>query len=254
MNHPSDLDMALIQQAARAIKAAERAIAFTGAGISVESGVPPFRGPEGLWSKYDPKLLEIDYALAHPKRSWEVIKEIFYDYFGEAEPNAAHKALSRMETEGDLAGVITQNIDYLHQQAGSETVIEFHGNSHYLICLECDERYEARPELLATLPPRCEVCGGLLKPDFVFFGEPIPLSAQMRAFAETQRADLWLVIGTTGEVMPACQLPREAKMNGATIVEINVRRSYFTPHVTDIFLQGKATEVAQALIDALYGG
>ncbi|NBD36124.1 MAG: RNA polymerase subunit sigma, partial [Chloroflexi bacterium] len=170
----------------------------------------------------------------------------------DAGPTPVHHAIRKLEDLGKLRAVITQNIDYLHQKAGSETVIEFHGNSHYLVCLECDERYEARPEMLATLPPRCEICGGLLKPDFVFFGEPIPLSAQTRAVAETLRADLWLVIGTTGTVMPACQLPREAKMNGATIVEINLRRSYFTPHITDIFLQGKATEVMQALIDALY--
>ncbi|MEA3396687.1 MAG: Sir2 family NAD-dependent protein deacetylase [Chloroflexota bacterium] len=112
-----NVDAALIQQAARKIKNARRTIAFTGAGISVESGIPPFRGPDGLWSRYDPQVLDLAYFQQHPVESWQVIKEIFYDFFGKAQPNPAHESLARLEEAEILHGVITQNIDNLHQAA-----------------------------------------------------------------------------------------------------------------------------------------
>ncbi len=242
-----------ISQAAEALRRAQRAVAFTGAGISVESGIPPFRGPEGLWSRYDPQVLDLDYFFAHPRASWEVIKEIFYDFFGKAKPNPAHFACARLEAAGVLAGVITQNIDNLHQEAGSRRVIEYHGTSRWLTCTQCGHKVEAQPELLAELPPRCPRCGGLLKPDFIFFGEPIPAEAQAAAWEETRRADVWVVVGTTGEVYPAALLPIAAKEHGATIIEINVRPSNYTHQITDIFLQGKASEMCQALADAVLG-
>ena len=241
-----------VERAAEALRRARRAIAFTGAGISVESGIPPFRGPEGIWSRYDPIVLDLHYFFAHPAEAWAVIKEIFYDHFGRARPNAAHHACARLEAEGLLAGVITQNIDGLHQAAGSRRVIEYHGTSRWLVCTTCGHRLEAHPELLAQLPPRCPRCGGLLKPDFVFFGEAIPEEAQRASLYETQHADLWLVIGTTGEIYPAALLPQMAKEHGATIVEINVRPSNYTATITDIFLQGRATAMCTALLEALF--
>ena len=243
-----------LQRAAWRIRTAARTVAFTGAGISVESGIPPFRGPNGLWSRYDPKVLDLDYFRRHPAESWQVIKEIFYDFFGEAHPNPAHTALAQMGREGWLHGIITQNIDNLHQEAGSRDVTEFHGTSRRLTCLDCGQHFGFQPDLLSRMPPACPACGGLLKPDFIFFGEGIPPKAYQRALEETRLADVWLVIGTTGEIMPASLLPIEAQRNGAFIIEVNVQPSNYTARITDIFLQGKASQMLTDLLQALRRG
>ena len=238
-------------EAARLIKNAGRVTGFTGAGISVESGIPPFRGEEGLWSKYDPGCLDINYFHAHPKEAWEVIKEIFYDFFDAAQPNAAHRGLALMEEKGLLQTVITQNIDNLHQEAGSREVYEFHGNSKYLVCLGCGHRYHVSEADLAQNPPSCIKCGGLLKPDFVFFGEAIPEEAHTRAIHEARVSDVFILIGTTGEVMPASFIPPLAKQNGAAIIELNIEPSNYTHQITDIFLQARATEAMTRLVEKL---
>lgn len=237
----------LLEEAAKQIKNAKRAIAFTGAGISVESGIPPFRGPEGLWSQYDPIVLDLSYFKQEPEASWKVVKEIFYDFFGKAKPNPAHIALAKLEKAGYLDNIITQNIDNLHQEAGSQNIIEFHGTSRRLICLSCYKTYNFKENLIASLPPACSSCNGLLKPDFIFFSENISTAAFQESITETKKADLWLIIGTTGEVMPASSLPTEAKNNGASIIEINVRKSNYTDYITDIFLEGKAGEILNNL-------
>jgi len=239
-----------ITSAARLLGAARHATVFSGAGISVESGIPPFRGPGGLWSRVDPGFIEIDYFLAHPAESWLKIKEIFYDFLGGAEPNAAHLGVAAMEKGGRVRAVITQNIDDLHQRAGSREVIEFHGNCRWLVCMECRRREALRPERLAALPPHCPACGGLLKPDFIFFGEGIPEKALQRSYQEASQADLFLLIGSSGEVQPACQIPPLARARGARLIEINLHESNFTP-IADVFLQGPATEVVSALVKEL---
>ena len=241
----------LIDEAAKILLNANYVTAFTGAGISVESGIPPFRGSTGLWSKYNPIVLDIDYFHNKPKDSWSVIKEIFYDFFGEAKPNAAHFALAELEKLGIVKSVITQNIDNLHQQAGSKEVYEFHGTSQNLICTNCYEKYSAKQINLSTLPPKCNKCETVLKPDFVFFGEQIPEPARSNSFREAEQADIFLLIGTTGEIMPASIIPKEAKQNGARIIEINVERTNFTKSITDIFLEGKATEVMTELLNKI---
>jgi NAD-dependent deacetylase len=233
--------------ASRLLRESRHAAVFTGAGISVESGIPPFRGPEGLWSRIDPGFIEIGYFRRQPQESWAKIKEIFYDFFGAAEPNAAHRGVAALERAGRVKAVITQNIDGLHQRAGSREVIEFHGNSRWLVCLECGRREAACAERLAQLPPHCSACGGLLKPDFIFFGEGIPVKALQRSYQEASRADLFLLIGSSGEVQPACQIPPLAKARGAKLIEINPRESLFTP-IADVFLQGKATEMVGSLV------
>lgn len=238
-------------EAAELIKKAGRVTGFTGAGISVESGIPPFRGEEGLWSKYDPGCLDINYFHAHPKEAWDVIREIFYDFFGTAQPNDAHKGLALMEEKQLLQTVITQNIDNLHQEAGSKEVYEFHGNSKYLLCLECGHRYHVSEVDLAQKPPLCSGCKGLLKPDFVFFGEAIPEEAHNRAIREARVSDVFILIGTTGEVMPASFIPPLAKQNGAAIIEMNIEPSNYTHQVTDIFLKARATEAMTRLVEAL---
>ncbi len=230
---------------------AGRVTAFTGAGISVESGIPPFRGVGGLWNKYDPVLLDINHFRMNPFESWKLIKEIFYDFFGEAVPNRAHLGLAEMEKMGLLDAIITQNIDNLHQAGGSRNIFEFHGNSRKLVCAGCGEKYSVDEINLNELPPECLSCGSLLKPDFIFFGEQIPEPARTSSFREADISDLFILIGTTGEVMPACAIPYIAKENGAGIIEINTNKSSYTESITDIFFQGKASEMTARLLEEL---
>ncbi len=231
---------------------AKHLVAFTGAGISVESGIPPFRGEGGIWSRYDPSVLDIEYFWSSPLESWKGITEIFYTHFLDARPNPAHYLLSRLEGEGMLKSVITQNIDNLHQEAGSQTVIEYHGNSRWLRCNRCGTRYALSDISLESLPPRCLNDQEILKPDFVFFGEGIPPDAASRSVQEVSVADLLLIIGTTGEVMPAGMLPSIAKSRGARVIEINPGNSVFTASITDLFLQGPAAEVCGQLESYLF--
>jgi NAD-dependent deacetylase len=240
-----------LNEASEVIKNATRTVAFTGAGISVESGIPPFRGDDGLWSKFDPVFLDIHYFHQYPEKSWKLIKEIFYDFFGKAKPNDAHYALAEMGEKGLLHSVITQNIDNLHHDAGSKIVYEFHGNSRQLICEKCHATYLAKNIDFLSLPPVCKNCGNELKPNFVFFGEPIPEPANTDSFNETRNADIFILIGTTGEIMPASLIPYEASNNGKKIIEINIEPSNFTHTITDIFLKGKATEIMQCLVELL---
>ena len=148
-----------------------------------------------------------------------------------------------MEKAGLLQSIITQNIDNLHQEAGSKTVHEFHGNSKKLKCLKCGKAYSANQIDFNTIPPKCENDGEILKPDFIFFGEGIPADAYSNSFADAEKADVCLIIGSTGEVMPASHVPRTAKQSGATIIEINPEESMFTNQVTDVYLKGKAGDV-----------
>jgi len=242
----------MIKKAAEIIKKGKRIVAFTGAGISVESGIPPFRGETGLWNKYDPVFLDIKYFLANPEHSWQVIKELFFDFFGTAEFNEAHKALAILEEEKYLRSIITQNIDNLHQAAGSSVVYEYHGTSKKLICMNCSSIFPSSEIDILSLPPLCKKCGkGLLKPDFVFFGEPIPEPAGSSSMNEAKNSDVFIIIGTSGEIMPASMIPYAAKNNNSKIIEINTNKSNFTSSITDIFLQGKATEVLSEILHTL---
>ncbi len=236
-----------IQKAAELIKASDKVVAFTGAGISVESGIPPFRGENGLWRKYDPMVLDINYFHSHPLESWKVIKEIFYDFFGKAKPNIAHLVLSKMEANNLLQAIITQNIDNLHFEAGNKTVYEFHGNSRDLVCTGCGKKFEATKVSLENLPPVCDNCGKVLKPDFIFFGEAIPEPARTLSFQAAESADTLIVIGTTGEIMPASLIPLQAKESGAKIIEINPGKSSYTDKITDVYINAAATQALSAL-------
>ncbi len=242
----------MINKVAEIIKASKYCIAFSGAGISVESGIPPFRGESGIWNRYDPHLLDLSYFYSQPARSWEAIREIFYDFFTEAKPNDAHLVLAELEKSGIVKAVITQNIDNLHHVAGSKRVFEFHGNSQKLKCLDCNSFYDAKDVDLKVIPPKCEKCGGLLKPDFIFFGEGIPSEAYQNSFDAAQKADVVIILGSTGEVMPACQVPVVAKQNGAIIIEINPDNSNFTNQITDFHIKMKAGEAMKAIMQAMY--
>ncbi|MBR4509044.1 MAG: NAD-dependent deacylase [Elusimicrobiaceae bacterium] len=222
------------------IKNAKCLTAFTGAGISVESGIPPFRGAGGLWEKYDPKYIEIEFFYSHPKESWAEMKKIFFNSMGVAKPNTAHKTLAKLEEMGFLKGIITQNIDNLHQKAGNKKVLEYHGTIDTLVCTKCSKKYKTKDTDLTPDLPSCS-CGGILKPDFVFYGEGINPQVYQESLALALKTDVMFVVGTSGEVMPACSLPMAAKQqNGAVIIEINTLPSAYTASLSDYYFEQKA--------------
>ncbi|HNQ66987.1 MAG TPA: NAD-dependent protein deacylase [Bacteroidales bacterium] len=231
-----------IRQAAQLIKTASFLTAFTGAGISKESGIPVFRGDDGVYSQYDHSLLEIRNYKTRTEESWRAVKAIFYDFFGTAKPNMAHKILAEWEKLGLLKYVITQNIDNLHQEGGSINVIEYHGTKDKFVCLNCGKNFRLKEMNLTEQPPHCSECNGLLKPDFVFFGEPIPEKAARFSYDVAKKSDVHLIIGTTGEVQPASYIPYYAKKAGAIVIEINPEKSKFTNTITDIYINMKAGE------------
>ena len=186
------------------------------------------------------------YFKENPKESWKLIKEIFYDFFGKAKPNTAHYIIAKWEQKGLVQSIITQNIDNLHQEAGSEKVIEFHGTSQTVTCIACGRQYDSS-RFLNMFPPSCPHCKGLLKPDFVFFNEPIPSDTLRKSKEAATKADLFILVGTTGEIMPASRLPYLAEEYNANLVEINIQPSKYTNTITDIFLKGKATRVLTEL-------
>ena len=235
-----------LQETATLIKHARAGVVFTGAGVSVESGIAPFTGNGGLWNKYDPKFIEINFFYNNPQQSWQEMKKIFFNDMHEAKPNKAHQVIARLETAGFVRGVITQNIDGLHQRAGSKNVQEFHGTIHTLSCVKCARKYDLENVDLDEVPPTC-LCGGILKPDFVFYGEGIPARAYEGSLELAQNADVMIIVGTAGQVMPACSLPFTAKEFGAKIIEVNPQPSAFTDQITDYYFPQKATEFFAAL-------
>jgi NAD-dependent deacetylase len=237
----------LLKKAAEQIQRSTYTMAFTGAGISVESGIPPFRGKNGLWNKYDPHVLDLDYFFEDPEGCWLTIREIFYDFFAESHPNAAHRILAEMEKKGMLQTIVTQNIDNLHYEAGSKSVWEFHGNSKQLKCLHCGKIIPVKSINLKELPPRCPEDHTVLKPDFTFFGEGIPPEAYEHAFIAAKKSEVCIIIGSTGEVVPASLVPLTAWEYGAKIIEINPEKSHFTNQITDIYLQGRAGAIMEKL-------
>ncbi len=239
-----------LKLAARKIRESRFTLAFTGAGISVESGIPPFRGADGLWNRYDPKVLEISYFYDHGAECWNYIREIFYTHFADARPNRAHDALAQLEHAGLLQAVVTQNIDNLHQLAGSRNVVEFHGCSARLVCPECHTCYPAGDFDLSAIPPLCTHEGQILKPDFVFFGEGIPDKAWNQAFEYADNAEVCLIIGSGGEVYPASLVPQKAAERGAFVIEINTEESGFT-NLSDLHIRGKAGEILPLLLKAI---
>jgi len=236
------------QSATEWILESKYTVLFTGAGISVESGIPPFRGENGLWSKYNPSFLLMSYFKNHPKESWELIYEIFYDFFNNANPNDAHYIIAELEKKGLINAIITQNIDNLHQKAGSKNIVEYHGTSRTLTCLNCTQKFNSNNLInKKKLPPHCPNCDGLLKPDFVFFSEPIPAEAQALSDKYASMAELFILVGTTGEIMPASLIPYLAREKGARIIEVNIEPTKYTQTIVEILLKGKATEVFMKL-------
>ena len=235
-----------IRDAAKLILKSKYPSAFTGAGISKESGIPTFRGEDGLWAKYDPDLFHISYFTANPAESWKLLKKLFFETFAESQPNEAHHVLARFEQRGLIKALITQNIDNLHFEAGSRNIAEYHGACRNLVCLKCGKIVRASDEILEKPLPTCG-CGGILKPDIVFFGEEIPDRAVNKAQDIVERTDIMIVVGTTGEIYPASYIPIDANSRGAKIIEVNTKPSRYTYVITDIFLEGKASTVLKDL-------
>jgi NAD-dependent deacetylase len=239
------------QELAGIMRRHPRIVALTGAGISVESGIPSFRGTGGLWDRFDPmEYAHINSFRRHPAKVWQLLTELDAT-ITRARPNPAHFALAALEARGFLTGIITQNVDNLHQAAGSNRVVEYHGNALRFICDTC-RGHHPRETLDLFHPPLYCLCGGLIRPDVVFFGEAIPPAAQAEAEALAQHCDLLLVIGTSGEVAPASYIPYTAKEFGALIVENNLEPTSLTRNLTDHFLPGPAGKLWPQVIKAMH--
>jgi NAD-dependent deacetylase len=224
------------------------AVALTGAGISVESGIPDFRSKEGLWTKYDPfEYGHIDAFRANPAKVWKLLLEM-QALAENARPNEAHLALGELERMGIIKVVITQNVDSLHQRGGSCNVVEFHGNFREMHCDNCNRPFVPDDISVRTIPPLCS-CGGPIRPDVVLFGEPIPRHAYARAFDAAGMCDLMLVVGTSATVAPASELPLVASRNGARILEINPQSSEMSVFLTELHIMEPATAALRNIME-----
>lgn len=244
---------ALIAETARRLAPVRRLVVLTGAGASKESGIPTFRdAQDGLWARYDPmELATREGFIRNPELVWR-----WYDYrFGmvaAAEPNAGHRAIVALERLIPQVTVITQNVDGLHRAAGSTDVVELHGNIGRYKCLDGGHEGFTRADFAGQteIPPRCPRCGGLLRPDVVWFGELLPPAALDRAYTESRRCNAMLVVGTSGSVQPAASLPFAAAARSALVVDVNPERDEIA-RVAEIFLQGPVGVVLPRLIAAI---
>jgi len=241
----------MISRAAGDIRSASHVVALTGAGLSVESGIPPFRGKGGLWEKIDPmEYAHIDAFIENPEKVWDVLIREMKTVVDAAKPNPGHLGLAELERLGFLKAIITQNVDGLHQAAGSSDVIEFHGNFAWQRCMTCDGRIRTREIDLSSLPPRC-ACGGVYRPDCVFFGELIPPQHLSRSRREAAGCDLMLVLGTSATVEPAATIPYLAKSAGAKIIEINPEPTPLTESICDYRIPMAAGFALPLIIEAI---
>ncbi len=241
----------LIKKAAKDLALAKNVVALTGAGISVESGIPPFRGKGGIWEKYDPmEFAHIDAFMKDPAKVWDVLIKEMKELVDTAKPNDGHLGLARLEEKGILKTVITQNVDGLHQKAGNTDVIEFHGNFAWQKCMTCDKRVETIRVNMSQMPPRC-VCGGILRPECIFFGEMIPLNHLQRSKEVASRCDIMLVVGTSAIVQPASFMPVISKQSGAKVIEINPEKTPLTQDTSDYLIMGEAGSVMKQIVEEL---
>lgn len=246
-----------MRQAAVLVVEADYVTGLTGAGISVESGIPPFRGPDGLWTKYgEPPMNGYQRFLADPKRAWEERlaptgpSKILQDTVRNAQPNPGHRALAELEEMGLLRYLITQNVDGLHRRAGSRNLAEIHGNSTLVRCLQCIARSPLEAVSLEQLPPACPQCGGMLKIDTVSFGEPIPRDVLEVCFEHSQHSDCMIVAGTSATVYPAAWFPMQIQERGGHLIEVNLYESELTP-LCSVSLRGKTGELLPRLVEAI---
>jgi len=246
--------MQTIERAARLIYEADKVVALTGAGISVESGIPDFRSPGGLWTRYDPFIYaSFEAFINDPANFWLMARELV-PMLENAGPNPAHLALKELEDLGKCAAVITQNIDNLHQRSGSSLVLELHGTYHSGHCLGCGEAFNIDDlkslSLEQTKVPYCTFCDGVVKPDVVFFGEPLDSGILGRSADLAAEADLMLVIGCSLEVYPAASLPHCTKNKSGKLIFFNVTPTPYDS-MADLICLGRAGETLPAVLAEL---
>ncbi|MFX1356681.1 MAG: NAD-dependent protein deacylase [Promethearchaeota archaeon] len=242
-------------KAVNIIKNSNYIVAFTGAGSSTESGISDFRSEGGLWSRFDPSIYaNYHYFLKDPTKFWEMHNELS-EILINAEPNPIHHAIAKLEQLGKLNAIITQNIDSLHQKAGSGSfnnipIYELHGSYEKLECLDCKREFHfSMVETKSVKYPVCE-CGGLIKPKVVLFGEPLPFGVLEGAMQECRNCDCFLMVGSSLLVSPANLMPLIAKQHGARVIFIN-RDKTMMDGIADVFLQGKGGDILMKLMDAV---
>jgi NAD-dependent deacetylase len=244
-----------IERLAQLIVESKKTVVFTGAGISTESGIPDFRSPGGIWSRYDPEDFTIQKFLssqAARKSIWKMSTES--GLLTEAEPNLAHYAIAKLYSLGKLDCVITQNIDNLHQKAGvpDDKVFELHGNMEWVVCLSCHRRFPM-PDVLQIIKggkevPDCPDCQGILKPDAVFFGEALPQETLQEAIRHSRNCDLFIVIGSTLVIYPAAYVPTYAAEAGAKLAIVNLTPTPFD-HYATVVIRDKAGDTMSKVME-----
>ena len=246
---------ALALEAAALVAAAKKLVVFTGAGISTESGIPDFRSPGGIWSRFDPEDFTYQKFTTDPearRKQWRMLGEGHLTT--NAEPNPAHYAIAELERLGKLDCVITQNVDNLHHKAGvpAEKVFELHGNVQWAVCLSCGRRYpfehiKARLEGGEAIP-ECEGCGGMLKPDAVLFGEALPQEVLQEASQRSSDCDLFIVVGSTLVVYPAAYMPLYAVRGGARLIIVNLSDTPMDAQAA-VLIRAKAGEAMSRIVE-----
>jgi NAD-dependent deacetylase len=261
MTNPASPELAVptaIEDAAELVRKAKRAVALTGAGISTPSGIPDFRSEgTGLWSRDEPlEVASLSTFRMAPERffTWfrPLVGQIFF-----ADPNAAHTALAQLEAAGRIQTIITQNIDGLHQKAGSRCVLETHGTTRTLTCTSCYQKYDAETYLKPFIDegtiPLCTRCTGILKPDVILFGEQLPQAAWVQAQRAARQCDLMLVAGSSLEVLPVAGLPVQALDRGAHLIVVNNTPTYINVRADVVILKDVASVLPEIAKRVLYG-
>ncbi|MFW6102874.1 MAG: SIR2 family NAD-dependent protein deacylase [Chloroflexota bacterium] len=242
-----------VEQAARALTTRRYVVCVTGAGMSVDSGIRPFRGPGGIWTEFgEPPLDDFDRFRDNPVAYWKDLLEPrgpnaeLHKALVAAKPHAGYYALADLEKNGVVKFTITQNIDALHRKAGSTRLAEIHGSHELIRCLHCGTRWDKTDIRVDVLPPRCGICGEVLKSDIVVFGEPIPDDTADVCISEIEKADTLLLVGTSAYVYPAAGFPRRVKARGGMLIEIDPNDTEIT-EMCDIVVRGTAAEVLPCL-------
>ena len=242
-----------IEDLASLLASARRGIAFTGAGISTESGIPDFRGPNGVWKTLDPNEFTIQNYVSNPEHRARVWRMRIEQLGPKPEPNAGHRALVELERMGLIDSVVTQNIDGLHQLAGSSTVLELHGSMREVMCLSCARRWPMEDVTTRVRDgeedPHCTECGGLLKSATVSFGQSLPTDVVEDAFRRAEECDTCLVVGSSLVVYPAAGIPIQAKRSGAVLAIVNAEETELDD-IADVVVRGQAGEVLSATVEA----
>jgi NAD-dependent deacetylase len=240
----------MVEQIAEVLTNSRRCIVLTGAGISAESGVPTFRGKEGLWGKFRPEeLATMDAFLANPKVVWE-----WYNWRRElmrkVEPNPGHLAITQLEGLCDEFTLITQNVDNLHRVAGTQNILELHGNIHHNKCVDCNKPCELSQNIDPDSIPRCDSCGGKIRPDVVWFGEMLDPQIINQAFQQSEQSEVFFSVGTSAIIHPAASLPPVAKRSGATLIEVNVEETPIS-FMADFQVRARSGEFLPMLVEEL---